>query len=330
MMLAVYMAMGWKLLPCKPGTKEIDTDKQDAAYERYVSTMGSGPRGEGAAPNWAEVTKWNDESSNLSWAVQTGDESGIIVIDCDTDEGSLVIKGMLPEGFQVVGVSTVRGWHYYFKRPPFRVVNHESVPGVHVRCDDGAYAMLPPSVHPSGKVYEWLGGRVPSELPTMPDLLQGWVAENFAAPAGDDGYPGDYDFYDEYGNSYDDDDEDIEPDAVWRDEVWDCSMQNGEILVRSSELIWMQWPGQDVGEADCDVSEYRYKKTALTEEGLKFIEGLMIGSIPGEWRDIHWPIDEESSDTEKFIREGDWYEYVIDPGTESEIVHKQTENDIPF
>lgn len=48
------------------------------------------------------------------------------------------------------------GRHLYFYRPAFRVGNKSLAPNLDTRCDNG-YAILPPSVHPTGRPYRWRG-----------------------------------------------------------------------------------------------------------------------------------------------------------------------------
>src|SRR4029077_4064599 len=55
-----------------------------------------------------------------------------------------------------VEVITARGRHIYFKMPttPIRNSAGKVAPGIDVR-GDGGYVLAPPSIHPSGKRYEW-------------------------------------------------------------------------------------------------------------------------------------------------------------------------------
>lgn len=93
------------------------------------------------------------ESSNIG--ILTGHRSGgLVVLDFDTMDGPERVLGMTPQQLAVltIVVRTARGWHVYARG------EHESctlVEGVDVR-GDGGMVVAPPSVHPSGHVYEFL------------------------------------------------------------------------------------------------------------------------------------------------------------------------------
>lgn len=85
--------------------------------------------------------------------------SGLCVVDLDGPDGVETARalGLLAE--PTLECRTGRedgGRHLYFKRPDFTVTNAAIGKKVDVRCDAG-YVILPPSVHPSGRLYAWLG-----------------------------------------------------------------------------------------------------------------------------------------------------------------------------
>lgn len=86
-------------------------------------------------------------------------QSGLVVIDLDGPEGEATARelGLLSE--PTLECRTGRedgGRHLYFKRPDFPVGNASIGKKIDVRGDAG-YVILPPSIHPSGRKYEWCG-----------------------------------------------------------------------------------------------------------------------------------------------------------------------------
>lgn len=86
-------------------------------------------------------------------------QSQLVVIDLDGPDGQANAQtlGLLSQ--PTLECRTGRadgGRHLYFKRPNFPISNAAIGKKIDVRCDAG-YVILPPSVHPSGRRYEWLG-----------------------------------------------------------------------------------------------------------------------------------------------------------------------------
>jgi hypothetical protein len=100
---------------------------------------------------------WRSSDYNIGLA--TGERSGVFVVDIDgMDAEAELIKfvskhGVLPRTVESI---TARGRHLFFTYPdrPIRNSASKIAPGIDVR-GDGGYVLAPPSVHPSGKSYEW-------------------------------------------------------------------------------------------------------------------------------------------------------------------------------
>ena len=100
-------------------------------------------------------------SHNFNIGVATGEGSGVWVLDVDGDEGEETLHkfeaehGALP---QTVEALTGKGRHLYFRWATGIVIRNKQVnpnmPGIDVR-GNGGYVLVPPSVHPSGRVYAW-------------------------------------------------------------------------------------------------------------------------------------------------------------------------------
>ena len=75
-------------------------------------------------------------------------------LDAEVELRRLEAKhGNLPATVEVI---TTRGRHLYFQTPETSVRNSAGkvAPGIDVR-GDGGYVLAPPSIHPSGRRYEW-------------------------------------------------------------------------------------------------------------------------------------------------------------------------------
>ena len=96
--------------------------------------------------------------------VVTGAVSGVVVLDVDKPEE--IDRLDLP---RTPTVKTSKGYHFYFKHPGGHVGNCE-VPGIGDLRADGGQVVVPPSVHPSGAVYQWEIG-LDQPLAELPDWL---------------------------------------------------------------------------------------------------------------------------------------------------------------
>lgn len=116
--------------------------------------------------------QWVGAPGGSNIGILTGSRSGgLVVLDFDTMDGPERVLGMTPNQLAVltIVVRTARGWHVYSRG------EHKSctlVEGVDVR-GDGGMVVAPPSVHPSGHVYEFLApsrGLVPLDAVLPIDL----------------------------------------------------------------------------------------------------------------------------------------------------------------
>jgi Bifunctional DNA primase/polymerase, N-terminal len=99
---------------------------------------------------------WKIDDRNV--AIPTGEISGFWVLDIDGDDGEASIRRLeaqhesLPRTREVI---TSRGRHLHFAYTgPIQSSVGRIAPGVDVRCD-GAFAIVPPSVHATGRAYQW-------------------------------------------------------------------------------------------------------------------------------------------------------------------------------
>ncbi|MGI9076094.1 MAG: bifunctional DNA primase/polymerase [Gemmatimonadaceae bacterium] len=96
--------------------------------------------------------------------------AGLCVLDIDGPAGEASARRLGLFDVDTLACATGRpegGRHLYFTHPGFTVGNSSIADHIDVRCD-GGYVLLPPSIHPTGRVYRWLeGARTVAELPPL-------------------------------------------------------------------------------------------------------------------------------------------------------------------
>ncbi|MEM3415507.1 MAG: phage/plasmid primase, P4 family [Thermoproteota archaeon] len=121
-------------------------------------------------PTEAELEEWfSDERTNI--AIVTGAISGLAVLDIDGIEGEESLKKYKLHIPLAPCVKTGKGFHFYFKYKNGVRNFTRRFPGIDLR-GEGGYVLAPPSIHPSGAIYEWI---IPldGDLPELPE----WILE---------------------------------------------------------------------------------------------------------------------------------------------------------
>lgn len=101
-----------------------------------------------------ELVKWfSDGKRNIG--IVTGKLSGLTVVDFDTAEAIELAKEKgFPKGPLV---KTARGFHAYcrYEEGHRNFQKKAGLPGIDLR-GEGGYVVAPPSIHATGKAYEWV------------------------------------------------------------------------------------------------------------------------------------------------------------------------------
>lgn len=115
-----------------------------------------------ATTNGDQIEKWWAQWPDANIGIATGKESGIFVLDVDVATGGLESAEQLFKQSAWPNAPIVRtgsgGLHFYFAYDgsfPLRNSVSELGPGLDIRCE-GGYVVAPPSLHASGKRYEWI------------------------------------------------------------------------------------------------------------------------------------------------------------------------------
>ncbi len=129
---------------------------------------------EDATSDLMTIETWWARWPDANVAIRTGD---VVVVDEDRlgalDELAAEAHETIPE---TSIVKTGSGRHFYFLAPDGQRIRNTAgklAPGIDTR-GDGGYVVAPPSVHPSGSVYEW--------SPRIVDgvVLPAWIAQRLA------------------------------------------------------------------------------------------------------------------------------------------------------
>lgn len=111
------------------------------------------------------ITEWGRQFPGANVAIPTGAASGVFVIDLDDPlaESSLAQYGQLPK---TLTATSGRGEHLYFQHTGSKVFCRagQLAERVDVRGDGGSVT-VPPSLHRSGRRYQWVDAGVPIKLP---------------------------------------------------------------------------------------------------------------------------------------------------------------------
>lgn len=164
----LYLEMGFPIIPCS---------------EKRPLLKGWPNLG---VPEKEEALSWLDTYPNPNLGLVLGSTSGIIGIDVDGDEALSLLEeiscGDLP--ITLTFITPGGGLRYLYRLPNATQTKKwaKTLEGEHselVLMGDGQQTIVPPSVHPNGKVYEWVEGKGPGEVEIsmapqwMLDLMSG-------------------------------------------------------------------------------------------------------------------------------------------------------------
>jgi len=142
---------------------------------------------------------WKDGSSSdhaaidcMPWDDATGigvdcGKSGLVVIDVDDVNAIPTLAGSLgwdpTEDETAISRTGRGGYHIYYQAGDKSVRNSASkvVPGIDVR-GDGGYVVLPPSIHESGRAYEWTNDTALRPIPEKMVALFNYREEKPVTP----------------------------------------------------------------------------------------------------------------------------------------------------
>lgn len=158
-----YLARGWSVLPLRPRDKRPLIPWAHLQNER---------------PSSDDIAEWFRRWPDANIGIVTGEISNLIVLDVDPKHGGDAALERLerrygPLSATVEAATGGGGRHLYFAHPGGLIRNRAGLAqGIDLR-GDGGYIVAPPSTHTSGRLYEWVPGRTPDEIPLAP--LPRWL-----------------------------------------------------------------------------------------------------------------------------------------------------------
>lgn len=160
------LALGWQVVAAPKGGKLPTT-----SWKRYQTER---------VPERVVRASFGGQQNLF---VITGDVSRLIVLDCDDEQSLKHWHSVLGEAIEnTARVSTGKGYHFYFrvpdgqKAPRNRSVKSEESGDWDLRGEGGG-VIAPPSIHESGRVYQWVEGHGPEAIVDAPRELLDWKPE---------------------------------------------------------------------------------------------------------------------------------------------------------
>ena len=177
-----YYELGLSIVPIAPGTKWPGLEPgKPMRWKPYQAER----------PDKVQLARWfgDPRHRDCGLGLITGEISGrIFAIDVDVGPGKTGAEDWDALQLRHGDVVTWRarsgggGNHWFFRAPEgLRTKSAKGVIGPHVDVrGDGGFLVLPPTVHPNGRRYEWLDGWHPDEcdLADAPDWLLAYVRDD--------------------------------------------------------------------------------------------------------------------------------------------------------
>lgn len=156
-----YAGLGWHVFPLVAGTKSP-----------FKGTHGSSE----ATTDLAQIDAWWSAypDANIGTRPSAG---GLYVYDCDPRNGGAESHAALQQQHGPIGsllkvISPGGGFHDYYAAPRRDDATYSSQPAQGIDGKYNGYAVLPPSRHPNGGLYQWAG-----DLPSVvrADPIPNWL-----------------------------------------------------------------------------------------------------------------------------------------------------------
>ncbi len=177
-----YASGGWHVFPLHTPNGD---GRCSCAKAENCKSIGKHPRTvrgvKEATIDLALIAEWWNKWPDANVGIATGARSGIVVLDIDPRHAGDASLAELIENYDewpetAEAATGGGGWHVLFQHPGIAFKNSASVlgNGLDVKTD-GGYIVAAPSLHASGRRYEW---RVETKPAAMPD----WLIELLTTP----------------------------------------------------------------------------------------------------------------------------------------------------
>jgi hypothetical protein len=167
-----YTGKGWRVFPCHsaPGCKCSCGNYPCGTYNKHAGKHPRTQHGcQDTTTNEQRIRSWAVKWPGCNWAVATGPDSGVFVLDVDGKEGRASLAELEAQHGTLPATLTSRtgredgGEHRWFAWPVDRDIRNGQNKlgnGLDLR-GVGGYVIVPPSAHRTGRAYEWLAPDAP-------------------------------------------------------------------------------------------------------------------------------------------------------------------------
>ncbi|PWI56060.1 bifunctional DNA primase/polymerase [Sulfoacidibacillus thermotolerans] len=170
-----YASLGWRIFPLHSITEEGKcTCRNEACPNKGKHPIIKGWR-EAATSDSEQIAAWLSQYPFANWGLATGVGSGVVAIDIDPrhngDESLIKLESDLGIDLSetVTSLTGGGGQHYLFAtcESYANTTRFRGLDGIDVRAD-GGYIVIPPSLHHSGRRYEWDVAHDPADMVPAP------------------------------------------------------------------------------------------------------------------------------------------------------------------
>ncbi|WP_207634478.1 bifunctional DNA primase/polymerase [Candidatus Frankia alpina] len=172
-----YAGLGWPVVPVAPPGAPVARPGKRPLVRDWPTAASASP---------GQIKAWWERWPDANVGVVTGRRSGLGVLDLDPGKGGTAPLsalesrvGCLPGTVTVVTGSG--GAHLYYRHPGVPLLSAADVygPGLDVR-GDGGLVVAPPSRHPCGHRYAWVGGARGLCWEALAEYLADWPVGQLA------------------------------------------------------------------------------------------------------------------------------------------------------
>jgi hypothetical protein len=192
-----YASRGWRVVPLHSCTYHPERSTC-SCHRADCTSQGKHPR----LRDWVQQSSADSEVVRHWWdrwpmgnvGIALGSRSGIVAVDIDPPGGEQALLdlsgGDLPETLELM---TGKGRRLIYTIPDGITIDPETRTFQDANGDEsirlqstGGQCVMPPSQHPSGRVYQWVEGRSPAEIEPAP--MPGWMLVEMCRPKQADQY----------------------------------------------------------------------------------------------------------------------------------------------
>jgi len=160
-----YAEWGWSVLPLHTLTNGHCTCKDGPSCKSPGKHPVPRNGLKEATTAFSQIRQWWQMNPRWNIGIATGSVSGgLVVLDFDERHGGLDARQALTLPDTMMAVTGNGEHHYFYSDTPIRNSAHKLAPGVDVR-GEGGYVVAPPSLHHSGRKYEFVDGVPVAQLP---------------------------------------------------------------------------------------------------------------------------------------------------------------------